>query len=128
MATVNVKLILTTPKFAPGSVIEMSGSFTDPLQPTIVDSFICQTNYVNDSYVKSATYTVFDIKSNQMPYKTPMGATPASSYSAYLDTKNKPAGTSDWTVTASLNNCQTYICTFECDVTRPLTTSDVNDV
>ncbi len=57
-----------------------------------------------------------------------MGATPATSYSAFKDANRTPAGTSDWTVTASLNNCQIYICTFECDVTRPLTTSDVNDV
>lgn len=61
-----------------------------------------------------------------MPYKVPMGATPAGSYTASLDTTLK--GTSDWTLTDSINSCQTYYCTFECDVTRVLTNSDVNDV
>ncbi len=63
-----------------------------------------------------------------MPYKVPMGATAAQSYTAYVDKdKNGKVAESDWTLAASINSCATFYCTFECDVTRALTNSDSND-
>jgi hypothetical protein len=93
-----------------------------------VDSFICQTTFTSSTQIKTATFTVLDInaKSSQLPFKVPMGATPAGSYNAFLDTKL--GGTSDWTLAASINNCFNYYCTFECDVTRVLTNKDAYDV
>ena len=65
MASVNVNLVLTTPKIAPGSVVEMSASFSDPLAATKIDSVICQTNYNNDVSVGKEDYIVMDINAGK---------------------------------------------------------------
>ena len=40
LSQLKVKLILTTPRITPGSVIEISASFIDPTAPTKIDSII----------------------------------------------------------------------------------------
>ena len=132
-----VKLILTTPRLTAGSVVEMSASYIDPKVPTKIDSVVCQTIYKNDTQIVDATYELFDIMSPQLPYRIPVGATPAASYNSRKDIVQNATlvegelpvmGTPDWNLKASKNSCSTYFCTFECDLIRNLVTPDLLDI
>ena len=89
------------------------------------DTAMCVVSYTGDAQLGNNSYLAFDLYSAKTPFN--LVGSQAQAYGSLLDIKQK--GQSDWLVhSSSYNTCETYVCTFTCNIYRPMTSNETTDV
>ncbi len=89
------------------------------------DTVMCVVPYSGDAQLSTNSYSVYDLYSTKTPFN--QFGSQTSAYGTILDLKQN--GKSDWLVHPSSNNtCETYVCTFTCNIYRPMVSTETTDV